>query len=420
MAIPTDFEKKIRGILVLHKPENEVHNVLCVLGLARIDFNSPSTVSVAWDEDGIAVMAKKFPADCSCAGDDAKLYKVDGVAHSSQCAIVKMDTITRHALLTEMDTLDTERIICTFQWPRDLSVYKNTICARFPELGTHAPMWDSFVKNWGTIMKMIPEPSAADLEGVEEVEEIVEVVPDAPVSESFDDIAFDEIDFTDTGHEVVEEAIADPISPEPKAAPEDEDTAVLVVSADDFPAPAPMMKTPEPAAEPKRGRGRPSGTTKASKKANEAERTELSSGDFDPDTEAKRIPACIKFARIIREECARFVEIANTIESAESFPIETLEGLKDSLDRLSLRSAHMVYQGGHEEVDNPHAINGMVEVTLANVTAVCATAVRDLGLAPEKATSWEKYGKAIKEALDVSKSMTDIMSQAGIGPTITE
>ena len=405
------FEKRIKGILVLHKEENVVGNLLAILGLMTVDFSSPATVQAAWDADSITIMAKTFSTTCTChSTNDPKVRKVDGVMHSNRCDLSMADVLIRHRDLKSVEP-DERGVTFDFSWPRDISPFKNVICARFREL-QDAILWSNFSKAWAGVMSMLPDQiPAEDDDSIDEPEEIVEVKEDPDMVEP------------DGPTETVEEDNPDmACSPDPA---DDFDDLDVLPPAENVPAVAPTDTKIDPAPAipdvPKRKRGRPSGTTDSAKKIQEFEKHEVPASAFTPtSTDGKpTILACIRFAEIIQEECSRISEIAREIAWAKEFPLDQVRGVKESLDRLALRSAHMEYRGGHDR-DDPQAINPLIETTLANVTAVATVAVRDLGLAPELPSSWDVFKKSLKEAVDVSDSMFDIISQTGAGPAIRQ
>ena len=117
--------------------------------------------------------------------------------------------------------------------------------------------------------------------------------------------------------------------------------------------------------------------------------------------------------KLILDELNGIKTAVEFIRDADSFPLESVKNLKARLDRLALKTAHLIYRGRHD-MDDPSSINPMVEVTLANDSGTVNGAVRDLGLAPEKANSWADFKKEIKTVVDMADSMTEIMSQAGM------
>ena len=299
--------------------------------------------------------------------------------------------LVAHPCLIDVDG-DDEETVWTFQWPRDISANRYAIQETFIELKQDI-LWTNFQKAWHGIVVNMPEPlpSLADRLKEEDKEEIeyaeAEMKHNEPTYE-------DDLDFDSAGQD---EANETPTTDLPFEEPEPASTA--------------------PADTPKRKRGRPTGTTKQAKQ----DALELPPGGLTPtETNGKKaLPGCVRFGKMASEEFSRLCPVVQSIIDAETFPKETIEGLKNSLDRLALRTAHLLYRGAHD-ADDPTSINPLIEVTLANTTAAVNAAVRDLGLCPEKAGSWEKFASDMKEVIDLAKHANGLMSQMGAGPTIQD
>ena len=392
-AAATTIISHLRGFLLLHKEADANHNLLAILGMFPSDF--PTAPSLLWDNDGITVQTRMFNATCTCSSHslDPKINKVeiDGGWHASTCHLAMVQKLLVHSCLIAVED-DGEDMTWTFQWPRDLEPNRYVIGTRFPDAAEDT-LWPAFKKSWSNITDMMPEMefSLAEKAGAIPVAE----EEWKPLVDDFD------LDFTS------------PIA-EPEPDPEPEISVVHGAGNPEVEAAAQKYID----AQPKRKPGRPKGT---SAKAQEAAK-ELASADFAPVVvEGKKVfPSCQKFGQFASDELSRLCTVVMQIVTAEDhFPVDTIESLKNSLDRLALRAAHLQMRGRHEE-DNPNALNPLVEITVANVEANIASAVRDLGLAPEKASSWETFVKSVKESLDVAKCLGEVMSQTGAGPTIQE
>lgn len=417
---------QIKGLLLLTKSENVTKNVLGILGLNAANFPG-GEVQIMWDDAEITVQSKTTIAE-----------------HDAYAALVA------HKCLVDMDS-DDDGIVWTFQWPRNIQPYHGAIVACFPELGQEV-FWGNFKKAWYKITGQMPEPReplsertestpaenpvvgmdlgsngpssmgsinvATEGEDIPPEPRIPEDLPQAP--------SFDDLDFDSTPAKEEAPALALTTTAEP-------DSKIEVVHGAGDPSLEAAAQAVIDAQEAKRGRGRPP-LTPEQKAAREAEKGgkrltipshETHLGSVAPvetagkDGPKKVIPACVKFAEILEEEFARLRAVAQCVKEAEAFPMETIKGLKSSLDRLALRAAHMEFRGAHD-ADDPNAINPLVEVTLANVTAVANTATRDLGLAPERPKAWEDFKKNLKEAVDLADDMCGVMSQMGAGPAVQE
>lgn len=392
------LRSKLRGYLLLSKAENVTPHCLAILGLRPRDFCPPdgATHWVHWEPDALYVQAKVFPDD-----------------HPS------IANVMGHEDLIGYEPEEDGTAIYTFQWPRHIEANRPEIQDVFPETQAD-PLWKTFVRGWADITPLFPpvEPSIASLKGDDD-EPATTMLADAsgtlegnqaPLLGDFDDgmdLGSEEI--TDPGETVLVIQTA-----------AEEGSALEVVHGAGDPAieAAAQAVLDAQSAEKKRGRGRPKGSTKAAKEAQQ----DAGLGDVQTEItpEGKTvIPACVKFADILEEELNRLRSVGDLIRAAEDFPIEAIRSLKNSLDRLALRSAHMEFRGQHD-TDDPRAINPLVEITLANISAAASAAVRDLGLAPERPKAWEDFSKAVKETVDLAKSMLDIVSQMGAGPAIQE
>jgi hypothetical protein len=393
---------KIKGLLLLNKSEAVTRNVLAILGLFSIDFADAQTLQVLCDADGVTVRDKSFQCACTCqSSHDPKVVRVGDDFHASVCHRAMEQRLAQDPNLVDAD-IDPSGTIWTFQWPRDIEPNRNVIAECFTELKQEA-LWKNFRRAWSELVALMPDdprPQVADVEVAQDQDADPGFdfdIPDTPETTEREQIVQDTVDFI----------AANLLSCPPHMHPEEADT-VIQASASPMPQ--------EPTTDEKRGRGRPKGSTKSAKE----QALEPSASDFVAQGEAKKtIPACVKFANILRDEMSRLSSEAEFIRGCEEFPLESIRSIKTSLDRLALRAAHMEFRGAHD-ADDPHAINPLVEVTLANVTAVLNGAVRDLGLAPEVPKTWEEFCRNIKEARDVADDMHGIMSQMGAGAAIQE
>lgn len=397
------LEPKIRGLLLLQKSENVIHNVLAALGLFPVDFPDHPSLQIMWDADEIVIQSKTMEKD------------------------PKWAALLRHSNLVDIDGDEVETT-WTFQWPREIATSRNALMARFPELSQDS-LWKNFQKSWAGITDKMPAPrySLVERETQEgigdatDLEAAVKILDFSDDPDFSDDLGFEEPVEAQETLEDGEGLVPGEATDAPQI--EDEGSAFIVETIAGMGSPAVETAMQAAVGPMKKKRGRPFGTTKAAK----AQAQELSATDFvfkeevSPEGAAKKsIPACVKFAAIAEEELSRLRSVAESIKNAEVFPVEAVRGFKSSLDRLALRSAHMEFKGRHDAEDDTGGLNPMVEVTLCNVTAVLNVASRDLALAPEKPLSWETFGKSIKDALDVAKSFYEVISQTGMGPIVQE
>jgi len=422
-ALATQLETKIRGLLLLQKLDQVNPNILAMLGMFSSDITNNHPLQIMFDADEITILSKPLPDVCTCDKADPKVTKVDRGLHTERCNRVLRQKLLAHANLIRVDEDETETT-WTFQWPRDITGYRNILETRFKEL-SDKDMWSSFQKSWAQITNMMPDPEPSlseqeqenqpltDTQIEEGAEEIIAQVstppdPEEPVGMDFDT----DMDFSDN---------LDDLMPPPTkpiiAFQTSHNTEISVVHGAGNPAVEAAAQAVLDTQEVKRGRGRPKGTTNLAK----ARAQELTAGDFEP-TQAqdgkKVFPACLKFGQFASEELSRLCTVLQQIiVPDDGFPLETIESFKNSLDRLALRAAHLQFKGRQDQ-DEP-TLDGIVEVTLMNVTASANVAVRDLGLSPEKPESWQKYQKDMKEVIGKADSMFDIMSQSGMGPIIS-
>jgi len=419
--IATALKSRLRGFLLLTKAENVTPNVLAMLGLFPSDFPDKH-VQLLWDEDSITVQSRAISALCDCQEHpkDPKVQTDGQTYHASTCAIAMRQKLLNHPCLMDLDG-DEAEATWTFCWPRDLADYRAVIQTRFGELQGEA-LWKNFQKTWGSIVGGMPDPGPSLGERINPdakpepetripAEESARAAATADLPISFDD----DLDF----NEVLTPAPGQDQRPALLVEMSTDHNEISIVHGAGDPGLEAAAQAVLDAQDGKRGRGRPKGTTKAAKE----QAKELKASDFQPveTPEGKKtFPACVRFAQVLEEELCRLRSVGDLIRNEdERFPAETIESLKNSLDRLALRTAHLQFRGSHD-ADAPNALNPMIEVTLANVIASTNAATRDLSLSPEKHGSWEAFKKAMKEVLDVAGSMNDIMSQTGMGPVISE
>ena len=397
----------IRGLLLLHKEHDVPHNVLAMVGLFTVDF--PSTPALIWDHEGFVAQTKKFRGVCTCAehpkDERTEVVQGDKERHGHRCHLAQAQVLFLHPQLTEV-TDDEDTMEWTFQWPRDIQPYRTTIGTRFP-VAQDDDLWPNFRASWLKIAEQMPEAefSLAEKTGLTPIqgEDWTPVEEDA---KGFD-LNFDELPAVEHNKDIPTLS-----KDQQTSMTEEQAENIMPLAVAELQAPAPPEETS------KRGPGRPKGSSKAAKEA----KKELRAGDFAPEVQEggkKVFPAILKFAQMAREEMELISHMIGRLQESEDFPVNEVRALKVALDRLALRTAHLEYRGAHD-TDDPKAMNPLLEISLANITACANTAVRDLGLAPEIPKSWEDYAKAIKESVDLSKSVLEVMSQMGAGPAIQE
>jgi hypothetical protein len=426
-----DLKTRIKDLLLLNKPdpEREKNNILAVMGLFAIDFPDPDRITLVWDENDIAIMSRTPAAHCTCQmSPDPKSHKVGDDWHGMACALVIKDHLLKHSCLVDVDD-DDRNTTWTFQWPRNIMGYRNTLVAQFPELKDEA-LWKNFVRSWGDLAAMMPEavPSLAERlaeeeEAPEEEPPATEPEPEVEKSPDSSEANFEDgLDFDMPIAPPVEEpeAVEEPLPANQeletklskKTAPKEDPPLDAQPQAPETPQAADNVVPLDTKAKRKPGRPR------ATEAPASAQEKELAPADFRPKEEKgkKVYPAVLKFSIMAMEEIMRLGDEIKALPNAEGFPTESIRGIKTSLDRLALRTAHLEFRGPDSE--SPNAINPLVEVTLQNVIAVATTACRDLGLAPEKAASWEAFVKNVKDAKDKAGAMYELFSQIGAGPVI--
>lgn len=363
----------IKKLLLIEKGPTPTGNTLAMFGLYPIDFHGNLDAIVG--SDGITIRSDTFSDTCTCyqsGKNDPKLERLaDGTMHTVRCDLAMAQKIMHHPCLTYVDRVEGEGTYWSFDWPRDIEPNKNVIQSVFPELESET-LWASFKHRWEEITAdMGPQPQS---------------LYEASQEGDFDgDIPFDTT-------EPMEETVSGP---------------------EQLPIPE------EPAIPPKRRRGRPAGTTNAAKVAKHDIPADASAAPQEDESGNIVIPACQRFAQIAADELGRLCDVVAFIATADEFPVENIRGLKESLDRLALRAAHLELKGRHDAGDEG-CLELWVETTLANVRAATNAAIRDLDLSPEKPTAWEKFGKDLKEIKDKAESMNKIMVQPGMSAAIQE
>jgi hypothetical protein len=250
---------KIKGILLLGKPENVRKNILGMLGLYPMDFGGSET-RVTWDEMVIQVHAKPFEGTCTCAlGKDPKVHRVGEDFHSSWCELARFDHVARNPCLISMEPEgDAQHMVYTFQWPRDLTTSKPVIRAIFPELMNEL-LWPNFVKGWNGIIALMPPMLPSYWDGMAPKCPLLEglnMEPNEPTDETTPDPYLDDLDLGTTPEpEPIPEPKPEPVEPEPKP-----------VEPEPIPVPLPLEEAPK-----KRGPGRPKGSRNKKKETDEAE-----------------------------------------------------------------------------------------------------------------------------------------------------
>lgn len=463
--------KKIGAMLLLGKEETRQRNLLSILGLFHTDFGKSLTVS--YDADGILAVCNAFGGTCTCHEDPKfpKTHRIpnDPDFHSSKCDVYRNYALAMHECLQDVTfdktVKDGTDVICfNFFWPRTLTPkMRNVLVTAFPELQADA-LWGNFVKGWDRIMKLLPEPpipysqkdgeASGSSEPVKVEAESV-VAPTAVPTPSMDMGDFDDLDLGGTTPTAPTEPKAEDLVPleqaiaetakkrgrgkakkEPEAEEPKEQAAPKTVEIETEPQASPsggeQPKTVEveatviePVAEAEEqpqeaGNEPPAPAIDAPQEDKPKGKKKGKEKDPGKDAEVKKIdPARERFVKLILDELNGIKTAVEFIRDADSFPLESVKNLKARLDRLALKTAHLIYRGRHD-MDDPSSINPMVEVTLANVSGTVNGAVRDLGLAPEKANSWADFKKEIKTVVDMADSMTEIMSQAGMADIVQE
>jgi hypothetical protein len=453
----TLFTNKINRFLLLKNPAATTNHLLGMLGLFTIDFPDKESVRVSYDEDGISVMAKPFGSKCTCANekDDLKLnleHTGHGIRHTSTCDLYRREKILYHDLTREIDTTDPQVSLYDFDWPRDIQPYRASIATWFPEQSNDG-LWKAFTKTWTDIMELLPkddsladnpEPDAKT--GYEDIgdPELGSPQPDTSVDEDTDPACFGdtaqsvEDSMAETSKQEMVESDDDYDSdiPLPSATatfaialeqPQERPTVSGVtgipgyenVLAHGSPTPSPSSP-PQPEVPVRKKRGRKHGSTDVAKAIREAEASEMKPEDFiprpSPEGEGKFLPSCAFYAKMMREEFVRLSSAMDDIEAAEVVPVEDLKMVKESLDRMALRSAHMELRGVND--DGERRVNMLIETTVSNVLATMQAATRDLGLAPDDPRTWESFRKLLGDVGDKAKAMLELMTQPGAGPAI--
>lgn len=430
----TLFLNKVKGFLLLKTPTDVTHNLLSMLGLYTIDFPDHNAVDVSYDEDGIYVLAKPFGTKCTCANEKEELkfhleHTGHGIRHTTSCDYYRREKILYHGLLREFDTTDPVVSVYDFDWPSNIEPYRAAIITKFPEQDNDG-LWKAFAKTWSDIMELLPQDDA-----------IVEN-PEPDVKTGYEDAApaTSNCDYSDADEDLhlgprqpdgdqdepAAQGMPDPVDDYDCDIPVPTAAAALVEKLEPITVPVPVnpasQSTPATQSEvpvPKK-RGRKPGSTNAAKAIREAESSELRPEDFTatpaPTGEGQVIPACTFYAKMMREELSRLSGVMDDIEVASTIPVENLKMVKDSLDRLALRSAHMELRGVSE--DGERRVNMLIETTVSNVLETTRTATRDLALAPDDPRTWESFRKLLGDVSDKAKAMLELMTQPGAGPAI--
>lgn len=401
---PAEIQDKIRRWILPGKPgETPLRNILCYLGLYTNDFPDGKKSQIMWDENEITISSKAFPVACNCDQKDPKVVAIDEGWHSPRCNLAMAWTLMHHRDLVDMEDDDeTARTTWTFQWPRSLKGRREVIQVVFTEVADDG-LWEAHQETWRHIVALMPDPRVSLAEraslGLEDEDDGIEVPADLPDAPPLD-YDFD-MDLSAPAPEPEPEIVWTGDMPEVPM----EDLAKAVDEA---------LGEPE---QPRKGkkRGRPFGTTKAAKNA----AIEIGSVQVEDTPEGKRVPICQKFAAMMDDELVYLGSMTKTIREAEAFPKDAVAALKNLLDRLALRAAHLEARRPHDS-EEAKPLSPIIETTLLNVSAQTKAAVRDLGLAPENPLSWETYVKSIKEVASLADALHDVVSQTGISPYITE
>jgi hypothetical protein len=404
--VSATLKNRIKDLLLMPKAEIPA-NILAVLGLRPADFIDPY---LRMSAEEVVVLSKPLPQE-------------------------RGEKMITHPCLLDVD-VDATTSTWVYQWPRDITPYHATLGEVFGELKNEV-LWGNFCKSWANVAVLMDEPIMSLKEKLD-AEQAAEAALDAAADEiampvvngepaaSFDD----DLDFSTP---------AMPVNGEPILVLEttaEVDSPITVVHGAGNPAieaaaqvvldrpkrnrvlDAMEEELKEPAPEPKRGRGRPAGTTKRAK----AMAQELTAEEFVPTEDPsgkKSIPALVRFADQLSQEVGLVDDLTRNIAEAEAFPKDTIRTLKDLLDRLANKAAHLQYKGIRDE-DTSGRMDGLIDVTMTNVSSIVTTALRDLELSYDRPDSWDAFGDALKAARDLAGSVESLMTQPCAGPVIRE
>lgn len=394
------IKEKLRRLLIISKPGDlTLRNVLAMLGLHSIAFPDGKKTQIMWDEAEITVLSHSYGTKCNCDPKDPKVAKVGEAWHGNRCDLAMSWKMLHHPNLINVDEdEDSDTTTWTFQWPRELEQDRTTIQVVFPEL-TNDTFWGNFKKAWAGVVGLMPEPQKSLAERAESAP--IQVQEPAAVVQEAD--GYDDMDLGTAQAPEVEPILV--AEPGPVVEPTFTDKEACEIIEQEVP-------------EVKRGRGRPKGTGKRQQAKELDVEAEIRPGELVSPAQGEPIPACARFARVFTDEMERLSRGVEATLTAEKFPVEQIKDLKESLDRLALKAAHLEFWGNRGETTK--VINPMIAVTVNNLAAQTRAAIRDLELAPERPAAWEAYSKAIKECKDKSDSLQDVMVQPGMGPAIEE
>lgn len=447
----TEVVRRLNGILLLNKPENRTSNLMAVFGLFPTDFAIQDPALVSYDATGILVEADAFKGLCTCADDpkSPRVYRIAGdpERHNGRCDAYKAYAIAMNPWLVDVEHIEKDgrpRSVFSFQWPRELTSHeRDVLVTRFTELQADS-LWGGFLKGWNEIMALLPEPVASYASKLEAEEdgpapdpETGTPTPEATGAQASEGMDFGDMDITFSDDPKGESA-APPATEKPleeviqetaaarkgrgkkkEKAPEEPQPAQTAVGTEE---PASLVspggtvitllpQDPGPTAHP--------ATDAPDKKADAGAKEKKEDGKKKDEKPKKINPAVRKFVEVAREEISGILTSLDFLMDTEGFPVDSLKMLKSRFDRMGIKTAHLVFRGGHE-LERPGAINPLIEITLANVNGKVGAAIRDLGLSPEKPNSWVDFRKELKEAADISESMSDIMAQMGVSEAIQE
>ena len=385
--VSATLKTRIKELLLMTKSEIPA-NILAVLGLHPADFIDPY---IRWSAEEVVVLSKLLPQE-------------------------RGEKMVLHPCLLDVD-LDATTSTWVYQWPHDISTFRDTLVTVFGELKNDV-LWGNFVKSWAALAVLMNDPVMSLKEKVD-AERAAEAALDAVTEEiAMPQVAPVPVSFDDDLDLSTPEPVPDPTVPAVNRVLDAMEDLMKEPAPEPFLVPAPYP-APDPEPEPpKRGRGRPAGLTKRAR----AQSQELKAEEFVPAEDPsghKTIPALVRFADQLTQELALVDDLLRSISESDIFPKETVHALKNVLDRISNKTAHLEYKGIRDE-NTTGRMDGLVDVSLVNVTSIVTNALRDLELSYDRSDSWDAFGTALKSARDLAGSVETLISQPGAGPVVRE
>ena len=164
--VSATLKTRIRELLLMTKSEIPA-NILAVLGLHPADFIDPY---IRWSAEEVVVLSKLLPQE-------------------------RGEKMVLHPCLLDVD-LDATTSTWVYQWPHDISTFRDTLVTVFGELKNDV-LWGNFVKSWAALAVLMNDPvmslkEKVDAERAAEaaldaVTEEIAMPQVAPVPVSFDD-----------------------------------------------------------------------------------------------------------------------------------------------------------------------------------------------------------------------------------------